>query len=251
MLLNSNNFQQRQINTRRKQENLQHHPSTISLCKALQETCLLQIEPLSTTNFLPRPCWDLRTASEIQLFQQRRVAQCLKQICSAICTFRVSVEAPGVFCQNQSVEKTWGRGQSEGTGIEDKKTFLNFSLQGTVRNLPSSSWATWHYELFARPLLGSENRQRNPTLPAVSTGSTLQANLRRHLLLGCFRWSTCSVLSESICWKHVETVISGGISFILNPYRSLQVNSNSYNNITNLYKSELGQHPTETNKYTT
>ena len=72
------------------------------------------MEPLSTTNFLPRPCWDLITAGKNQLFQQRRVAQCFKQICSAICTFRVFAEAPAVFCQKQSVEKTLGRGQSEG-----------------------------------------------------------------------------------------------------------------------------------------
>ena len=96
-------------NRRRKQENLQHHPSTISLCQALIEICLLQVEPLGTTNFLPCPCWDLRTVSKIQLFQQRRLIQCLKQICSSICSFRVCVEAPAVFCQNQSVEKMLGR----------------------------------------------------------------------------------------------------------------------------------------------
>ena len=72
--LNSNNFQQRQINTRRKQEN----PSTISLCEALMEICLLQVKPLGTTNFLPRCCWDLITEAKIQLFQQRRVPQCFK-----------------------------------------------------------------------------------------------------------------------------------------------------------------------------
>ena len=98
-------FQQRQINTRRKQEN----PSTISLCEApIIETCLLQIEPLSTTNFLPRPCWDPRTAVKIQLFQQGRLTQRLKQICGSICSSGDYTKAPAVCCQKQSVDSTLG-----------------------------------------------------------------------------------------------------------------------------------------------
>ena len=86
-------------------------PSTISLCEARVEICLLQVEPLSTTNFLPRPCWDPTTVGEKQLFQQRRLIQYFKQTCGCICTFRVIVEAPAELCQNQSVEKMLGRRQ--------------------------------------------------------------------------------------------------------------------------------------------
>ena len=100
--LNSDNKQQRQIHTCTKQEN----PSTISLCEALMEICRLQVEPLGTTNFLPRARWDLRTARETQLFQLCPLAQGFKQICGALCSFRVSVEAPAVFCQKQSVKNT-------------------------------------------------------------------------------------------------------------------------------------------------
>ena len=89
-------------------------PSTISLYEAPTEICLLQIEPLGTMQFLPGPCWDLRTVGQTQLFQQWQLTQRLKQICGSICSLRVSVEAPAVFCQNQSVENTFGRGQSEG-----------------------------------------------------------------------------------------------------------------------------------------
>ena len=92
-------------------------PSTITLCEAHVEICILQVEPLGTTNFLPRCCWDLRTLTENQPFQLCRMAQGFKQICGALCSFRatakalslaVSVEAPAVFCQNQSVENTLG-----------------------------------------------------------------------------------------------------------------------------------------------
>ena len=101
-------LEQRQTETNarhRKQENLQHHPSTISLCQALIEICLLQVEPLGTTNFLPCCCGDVIAESEIQLFQQRRLIQCLKQICGSICSLGVFDEAPAVFCQKKSVEK--------------------------------------------------------------------------------------------------------------------------------------------------
>ena len=100
--LNSDNIQQRQINTRRKQEK----PSTISLCEVLMEICRLQVKPLGTTNFLPRCCWDLITEAKIQVFQLCRLAQGFKQICGALCSFRVFVEAPAVFCQKQSVKNT-------------------------------------------------------------------------------------------------------------------------------------------------
>ena len=93
--LNSDNMQQRQKNTRRKQENT----STISLCEAQVEICLLQVEPLGTTNFLPRCCRDLIAVTKNQLIQLCRLAQGFKQICGALCSFRVSVEAPAVFCQ--------------------------------------------------------------------------------------------------------------------------------------------------------
>ena len=86
-------------------------PSTISLCEAPREICLLQAEPFGTVNFLPGPCWDLRTVGENQLFQQRWMAQRFKQIWGSICrfcSFRFCVEAPAVFCQNQSVESTLG-----------------------------------------------------------------------------------------------------------------------------------------------
>ena len=102
--LNSCNFQQTQIYARRKQGK----PSTISLCEAPIEICLLQIEPLSTTKFLPRCCWDLRTPGKIQLFQQRRVAQGLKQICGSICSLGVFVEAPAVFWSETICRKHLG-----------------------------------------------------------------------------------------------------------------------------------------------
>ena len=269
--------------------------STIFLCEAPIEICLLQVEPLGTMNSLPRWWWDPITVGKIQLFQQGRLAQCFKQICGAICCLRVTAEAPARFCQNHSVDRMLGRRQVQfilnpsrlipthtttsqiyklytqsywirrtsnrdklNTDIKNKKTlcpqplrtFNHFSLQGTQRNLPSSNWATWHHEVFARPLLGSENSHWNPTLPAGTTGSRLQANLWLHLLLSCLCRSTCSVLSESICRKHLETAISAGIQSILNPSRSLRVNSDSYDNFTNLYNSELEQLPTETNRYT-
>ena len=94
--LNSENIQRKQIHT----SNKARKPSTISLCEAPSEICLLQVEPLGTTNFLPRCCWDLRTDSEIQLFQLCRLAQGFKQICGAICSLGVFVEAPAVFCQH-------------------------------------------------------------------------------------------------------------------------------------------------------
>ena len=66
---NASEFEQLQTekNARgRKQENLQHHPSTISLCEAPIEICLLQVKPLGTMKFLPRCCWDPMTELKIQ-----------------------------------------------------------------------------------------------------------------------------------------------------------------------------------------
>ena len=57
---------------------------------------------------LPGCCWDLRTVGEKQLFQQRWLAQRLKQTCGSICSVSSSGETPAVFCQNQSVESTLG-----------------------------------------------------------------------------------------------------------------------------------------------
>ena len=85
------------------------------------------------------------------------------------------------------------------TGIKHEKPFNHFSLRGTVWKLPSLNWATWHLGIFATLLLGSEDSCEDPTLPAAASGSMLEANLRRHLLLGRLRRSTCSVLSETIC----------------------------------------------------
>ena len=246
MLLNPCNFQQTQINTRRKQEK----PSTISLCEAPCEICLLQVEPLCTTNFLPRPCWDLITAKN-QLFQLCRLDQRLKQTCGSICSLGVIVEAPAVFCQHLSFENTLGLRQVQVQSIlnpsrstpthtttwhteENKKTFNQFSLRGTQWNLPSSSLATWHHELFATMPLGSENSVWKPTLPGVTTGSRLEANLRLHLLLGCHCRSTCSVLPESICRKHLGTTTSPGTIHL----KPIQVNSNSYDNFTHRRKQE-------------
>ena len=78
----------------------------------------------------------------------------------------------------------------------------------------------------------------------MSTGSRLEANLRRPLLLSFLRWSTCSVLSETICRQHPET--ANACMYIIH-LRPVQVNSNSYDNLPNLYKSELEHLPTETN----
>ena len=57
---------------------------------------------------LPGCCGDLRTVIKIQLFQQHRLAQGLQKICGSICSFRVFIEAPAMFCQNQPVENTLG-----------------------------------------------------------------------------------------------------------------------------------------------
>ena len=103
--LNSDNIQQGQRGAEKKQENL-CHSLPISLCEALCEICLLQVEPLGTTDFLPCCRGDLRTAKKIQVFQQRQMTQRLQKIWCSICTFRVSAETPAVFCQNQSAEKT-------------------------------------------------------------------------------------------------------------------------------------------------
>ncbi len=73
-------FQQLHTETnacRRKQEKLQH-TSTISLCEALREICLLQVEPLGAVESLPRPCWDLTTVGKIQVSQLCRQAQHFK-----------------------------------------------------------------------------------------------------------------------------------------------------------------------------
>ena len=105
---NAYEFEELQTETnarRRKQENLQHHPSTISLYEARSEICRLQVEPLRTTNFVPCCCGDVITELKIQLFQQRRLAQGFKQICGSICSLRATVKAPAVFCQKKSVEK--------------------------------------------------------------------------------------------------------------------------------------------------
>ena len=396
--LNSDNIQQRQRGAGKKQENL-CLCLPISLCEALCEICLLQVEPLGTTDFLPGCCWDLIAVEKPQLFQQRRMTQRLQKIWCSICTSRVIVEAPAVFCQHRSVEKIvetaisacrytiaaiahpgqlqliqqlhksiqiWARTTSNrdtytaggnkktfapflftshwkksaffklshlapcsschaAAGIceqsekfnsssrddwlnacrrssapsapfvsplkhlrcfvrinrskrrwdrdkcryiiqqvnsnlydnftnltmlldsnnfqqrhgENKKTFNHFSLRGTMWNLPSSSLANWHHAVFARPLLGSENSVQYSTLPAAANDSTLAEDLVLHLHLSCHCGSTCSVLSESIRRKDVETATSAGMSLILNT-------SQSYHNSTNLYKSELGQRPTET-----
>ena len=103
--------------------------------------------------------------------------------------------------------------------------------------MPSSSEATWHYELFAMLLLGSDCSEQKISLPAVSTGSRLQANLRRPLLLSCECRSTCSVLSETICQKHLETAISpisAGTQSILNTYGSKWTHTTTSQIYTNL-----------------
>ena len=122
---------------------------------------------------------------------------------------------------------------------EKKKTFNHFSLRGTLWNLPSSSWATWHHELFATPLLGSDNSSKKSTLPAAATGSTLpvvnltlRVNLRLHLHLSCFLRSTCSVLSETICWKDVGKATSPG-TFHLKP---ISANSDSYTTTSQIWR---------------
>ena len=68
----------------------------------------MQLRPGAIRDFLPRCCGDLRTVIKCQLFQQGRLTQGFKQICNAICSFRVRIKAPAVFCQNQSVEFTLG-----------------------------------------------------------------------------------------------------------------------------------------------
>ena len=241
-------------------------PSSISPYEVLQEICLLQVEPLGTTNFLPRPCWDLIAEGKIQVFQLCRLAQGFKQICGSICSLRVSVEAPAVLCQNQSGRKDVGTRtkfmnvpdhlkpvsvnsnsydkftnltmllnlnnfqERQMHAAENKKTLKHFSLRGTPRNMPSSSGATWHYEFFATPLLGSDCRRKDPSFPAVSTGSRLQANLRVHLLLACLCRSTCSALSESISVGKATSPRT----FHLKP---IQVNSNSYTTTSQIWQS--------------
>ena len=122
----------------------------------------------------------------------------------------------------------WNRTTSNGDkkgAAKNKKNFNHFSLRGTQRILPPSSWATWRRWVFATPLLGSDYSRKDPSLPAVSTGSGLQINLRLQLHLACDCRSTCSVLSESICWKDVGKARSAGIQSILNPCRSTQTHT--------------------------
>ena len=85
----------------------------MSLCEALSEICFLQIEPLGITDFLPGPCWDLRTVMKIQLFQQGRLTQRLQKICGSICSFCASAEAPAVFCQEQPIRRMLERRQAQ------------------------------------------------------------------------------------------------------------------------------------------
>ena len=126
--LNSENIQRKQIHA----SNKARKPSTISLCEAPSEICLLQVEPLGTTKFLPRCCWDLRTVTENQLFQQRRLTQNFKQICGAICSLGVFVEAPGVFCQNQSVKNTFGL-QNVKVSSNSYDSFTNLNSENIQR----------------------------------------------------------------------------------------------------------------------
>ena len=79
-------------------------------------TCPPQLRPGAIRKLSPRCCGDLRTVGgKIQLFQQRRVTQRLKQICGSICSLGVFVKAPAVFCQKQSVENTLGLRPLQGT----------------------------------------------------------------------------------------------------------------------------------------
>ena len=52
-------------------------------------------------------------------------------------------------------------------------------------HVPSAASARRHPEVVATLLRGSENSHKNSTLPAAANDSRLEANLRRHLLLGC------------------------------------------------------------------
>ena len=72
-------------------------------------------------------------------------------------------------------------------------------------HMPAATSARCHPEFVARPLLGSANRTRNSTLPAASTDSMLAEDVVLQLLLACLRRNTCSVLSESICRKDIGT----------------------------------------------
>ena len=92
------------------------------------EICRLQVKPLGTTNFMPRCCMDLRTLTENQLFQLCRLAQGFKQIFCALCSFRVSVEAPAVFyySQKQSVKSTLGLQQVKVPVSVNSDSYDNF-----------------------------------------------------------------------------------------------------------------------------
>ena len=61
--------------TKRRWKKARKH-STISLCEAPREICLLQVEPLGTMQFLPRCCGDPRTEAKIQDFNGRRAHTC-------------------------------------------------------------------------------------------------------------------------------------------------------------------------------
>ena len=133
------------------------YPATKTLQLLLRHAvCPRQLRPHAIRKLLPGPCWDLRTVVKNQPFQLCRVAQRLKQTCGSICSLGVVVEAPAVFCQNQSVENTLGLRQVQVQSIlnpsrstpthtttshteENKKTFNQFFLRGTYRNGPSSS----------------------------------------------------------------------------------------------------------------
>ena len=106
--------------------------------------------------------------------------------------------------------------------------------------MPLAASARRHLEVDATLLRGCAHSHKNPSFPAVSTDSKLEANLRRPLLLSCYdqstflgcqRRSTCSVLSASICRKKSWDYDKCRYTIHL---KLIQINSNSYDNFTNL-----------------
>ena len=108
-------------------------------------------------------------------------------------------------------------------------------------HLPSAASATRHPEVVATLLRGSGNSSKDLSFPAAATGSRLQANLRHPLLLGSLCRSTCSVLSETICRKHVGSTTSAGTQSILSPLWSTWTHTTASQIHTNLNSNNFQQ----------
>ena len=113
------------------------------------------------------------------------------------------------------------------------------SAPGSFGQAPSGTFCHAAAGIWLQPLkpkfsscvdwLNAWSRSAAPSAPFVSVSKHLQCFVRNNLSKTPSDSDKCRY---TIHLKHI------------------QVNLDSYDNFTDLYKSELGQHPTETNKYT-